>query len=245
MKTNDDDVKKNSKQNRRRGIFHKVEIPPPVSLLSERISLINKTNNSTQQRQLRTLTLALTLFAVGGMIFSGVSYGGGVAVAQAQQEDRQEVSDVTETQSVVSQSVSTVESIDNSRYHIRWSTAGTIEGNNGVGALLAECLPGEIPLTPLYDLWKNVGITKQLIVGVGNHLSLLLLVQNYGNEPQAVSAGIACIDQDGNTNGDDGRSAGDNVNVDNSVQITNIVKNIIKNTINNNITNRNITIIGN
>jgi hypothetical protein len=70
---------------------------------------------------------------------------------------------------------------------------------------------------------------------VDDHLSLLLVAQNYGDDKQAISAGVAYLDEDGDDDDD-----GDNdVTVDNSIEITNIVRNVVKNV------NKNITIIGN
>jgi hypothetical protein len=141
-----------------------------------------------------------------------------IATTQQQVNTRDDVIQVIQTQNTVTQSVEGIEDVPDG-YNIRWSTIGEIEGDNGVGVLVADCLPGEIPLTPLYNLWENVGITQQLVVGVDDHLSLLLVVQNYGDDKQAISVGVACLDEDGDDDDD-----GDNyVTVDNSIEITKIL----------------------
>ena len=119
----------------------------------------------------------ITALAVFTALLLGLTPLAAIATTQQQVNTRESI---IETRNTVDQSIENVEDDDERNipggYNIRWSTIGEIEGNNGIGALLADCLPGEIPVMPVYDFAPNVGVTDQQVVGINDHLSLLIVV---------------------------------------------------------------------
>jgi len=134
----------------------------------------------------------------------------------------------------------------------RWSEVGVVEPK-GVAVLMADCLPGEIPTMPQFHLAENVGISLQTVVGIENFLTTAFVIQNYGDEKQAVAAGVLCMDVHGSSSNGGGSNSNNHhhggSSTSNSVTINNSIKikiiSIVQNIVNNYNINKNVTIISN
>ena len=108
---------------------------------------------------------------------------------------------------------------------LRFSEVGFVEPNGGQAILVVECMPDENP-TGTFELYAH-GIESLYTFPVGldgQNVALFSLVQNNGDERQAVAIGTFCIDED---NGGSGPAAS-RVVVRSGDDITNIIKNTFK-----------------
>ena len=221
MKNNEDGTKNG------RGDIHKVEILPHVSLLSERTSLINKNKNKTiQQQQHNRLTLALIFFAVGGLLFTGVSYGG---LAKAQTTTTDDTDPTTRAiidtqQSAVSELTNDERQVGDLKFQIRWSPVTTTEADT-MTAIFADCDNGEFAVSSM-QMYENEDLTTVQSFPIalpGDLMSWLTVVHNSGSEALQASTGVLCVEE--RADGED-RNADDDINLDTTTRIT------IQNTIN-------------
>lgn len=122
---------------------------------------------------------------------------------------------------------------------LRFSEVGFVEPNGGQAILIVECMPDENP-TGTFELYAHdIESLYTFPAGMGGqNVALFSLVQNNGEERQAVAIGTYCIDED---NGGSGPAAS-KVVVRNGDDVTNTIKNIVKFS---NVVNNIVTVISN
>lgn len=205
-----------------RSDYHNVEIPRLSSLLSESINLTQKStkkdenhnNNNAKHR----LTLALALFAIGGLVFSGINFAG---IARAQDDPAGTEAAMIETQqSSVQYLTGDLTNQGDLNFKIRWSPVTTLEPDT-MTAMFADCNPNEFAVSSM-EMFENQDIqtVQSFPVAVPDDLmSWITVAFNSGEEALQASTGVVCV-------GDDNEKDTDGVNLSPTTRL------VIQNTVN-------------
>lgn len=172
--------------------------------------------------QKHRLALALALFAIGGLIASGLSSFSTTTptTTYAQQATVEE----TTQQIVETQQSSTQYLTDNLRqqgdlkFNVRWSPA-SILASDTMAALFADCAPGEFAVSSLFMYENEDIVTVQSfpIAIPDNMMAWLTVAYNSGEDDTQAAIGVVCVGEG---------AGGEGVNLDASTRTT------IQNTIN-------------
>jgi hypothetical protein len=214
---------------------HNTEIRRSFSLLTESIYLIGKNSIDSNNNKHR-LTLALALFAIGGLAIPGITSTGVGTIAQAQ-EGGGLTEEQTETQQELEETISmtrsTLAETASGDIVSRWSPVVWVEAD-ATKAIFVDCQPGEsIDLQQHMFSSEELQTVQQFVIGIDNAQSLLSIVTNTGDEAHAVAYGVLCEGVQTGTISH-GNNFEFNVEGDTITTIINNVKNIIN--IRNNVT---------